>query len=192
MAKNPSVNIGFQDGGLQGPINTADEVALKIGVSTGGPYLRPVRASSVDGVLRFKHGPLVRSSAHHADKSSPFYMMRVRASVPGSIGAVTKAPATTGPLSLGSLSLALPTFTLHATAAAGAALNLTSGWSAPDAPLPLKITSGMGTVAHTQTVTGVDAAGDPVVETVSISGAGDFYTTTHTDEDLTLVKHNVF
>lgn len=189
MAKNPSVNIGFQDGGLQGPINTADEVALKIGVSTGGPYLRPVRASSVDDVLRFKHGPLVRSSAHHADKSSPFYMMRVRASVPGSIGSVTKAPATTGPLSLGSLSLALPTFTLHATAAAGAALNLTTGWSAPDAPLPLKITSGMGTVAHTQTVTGVDAAGDPVVETVSISGAGDVTTTTEWQKIVKVVSN---
>lgn len=189
MAKNPSVNVGFQDGGLQGPINTADEVALKIGVSTGGPYLRPVRASSVDGVLRFNHGPLVRSSAHHADKSSAHYMMRARASVPGAIGAVTKAPATTGPLSLGSLSLALATFTLHATAAGGAALNLTSGWSAPDAPLPLKITCGMGTVAHTQTVTGVDTAGDPVVEVVTIGGAGDYVTTTEWQKIVKVVSN---
>ena len=178
MAENPRLDIEFQDGNLQQQINLAEDVALKLGTATAGPYLVPVRASSLNSVLRFKHGPLVRSGAHHVDYSGPGYLMRMRSSVPGSIGAVTKTPGAGYAASLGDLTLSLAEYTVHTQVAGGAALNITTGWVAPPASFPLIITMGVGTVACTVTVTGVDTAGDTKSEAVTVTAAGVYTTTT--------------
>ena len=92
MASNPSVSIGFIDGGLNQALNLGEEVVLKLGVASAGPYLLPTRATSLNSVLRYKHGPMVRSGAHHFDYSGIQYLMRMRASTLGTIGSVTKTP----------------------------------------------------------------------------------------------------
>lgn len=181
MAINPSISLQFQDGALQSSVNLGEDICLKIGTATGGPFLTPTRFSSLNGVLRYLHGPLVRSGAHHADYSQAGYLMRVRASTVGTIGSVTKTPGSGVAASLTTLTLTTKAAeTLHAQAAAGAPLSLTTGWTAPSVPLPLKITlTGGGTAAHTQTITGVDSGGATVVEAVAIAAAaGDYYSTT--------------
>ncbi|MTV64691.1 hypothetical protein, partial [Streptococcus pneumoniae] len=61
----------------------------------------------------------------------------------------------------------LNTYTLHAAVDASTASStvnynafLATGWTTPSVPLPLTVTAGAGTVAHTLTVTYVDVNGD--------------------------------
>ena len=190
MATNPSVSVSFRDGSILSPINLAEELVLKIGVATDGPYNVPRRCSSLNSVLRFRHGPVVRSAAHHTDYSGTMYIMRCKASQNGSIGSVTKTPGAGYLASLGSLTLALQSYTLHSQVAAGAALDVSTGWVTPGAPMKMTITvAGGGAVAHTQTVTYVNSAGDTVSETVSISGAGTFLTTGDVAQVLRVVSN---
>lgn len=193
MAVNPQASIQFLDGQLRAALNLATGTALKLGVSTGGPLLVPTYVSTTSSVLNFLHGPLVASASHHCDYGGPCYIMRVRASVDGSIGSVTKTPATTSPASVGDLAVSLESYTLHAQvdlSTASAALNLTSGWTAPSAPLKITVTSGVGTVAHTQTFTYVDDAGDTQTGTLSITAAGSA-TTTFTAKSIIKVTSNI-
>lgn len=193
MAVNPQATIQFLDGQLQPALNLATSVALKMAVATGGAMLRPILCSQTSSVLQFLHGPLVSSGAHHVTYSGPAYFMRLRASLPGSIGTVTKTPATTSPSSVGDLATSLSSYTLHAqvdTVTAASALNLTSGWSAPAAPLPVTVTAGAGTVLHTQTFTYVDDAGDVQTGTLSVTGVGAF-TTSFTAQSIIKVTSNV-
>lgn len=177
MAVNPSVTVGFRDGQIRPSINLAEEICLKIGVATDGPYNVPLRCSSLTSALRFRHGPLVRSAAPHVDYSGVCYMMRCRASTNGAIGSATKTPGADVVASAGSLSLSLMSYSLHTQVADGAALDVSTGWVRPGAPMRMRITVGAGGVAHTQTVTYINSAGDTVSEAVSASGAGTFYTT---------------
>lgn len=179
MARNPSVSITSVDGSLLPAINTADDVVLKVGAATAGRFNVPQRASSVNGVCALHDfGPLVRSGAHQVDYGSPCYLMRCRASTAGTVGSVTRTPSTTMPASAGSLAISLTSYTPHASAAAGAALSLTSGWSAPLAPLPLSVSVGAGAGTFTATVTYVDEAGDTQTETLSWTGSAATRTTT--------------
>lgn len=180
LAINPSANIIFLDGQLQPALNLATNVAIKLGVATGGPMLAPTLCSQTSSVLQFLHGPLVASGAQHVTYSGPVQLMRINAGTNGAIGSVTKTPATTSPASLGSMTAALTGYTLRDTvdaSVASAALNLTSGWTSPSAPLYVTVTSGAGTVAHVQTFTYVDSAGDTQTGTLSISAAGTATTT---------------
>lgn len=180
MAVNPTARVEFQNGQLQTALNLGTDVALKLGVSTGGPLHRAVLASQAGSVLRHLHGPLVFSGSHHLTYGGgDVYLMRIRASQNGSIGSVSKLPAAALPGSRGSLSAALSSYTLHGTidtvaaAATGTfATAAASGWIAPPAPLPITVTSGAGTAAHVQTFSYVDDAGDVKSGTLSISGAG--------------------
>jgi hypothetical protein len=190
MAANPSVTVTAVDGRISPSINTADQVGLKIGPAIGGRYNVPQLASTTLGVTTlYQSGPLVRSGAHHADYSGPLYLMRCRASTAGTTSSVTKVVSPTYPTSAGSLSLSLQSYTLHASAAAGAALNLTTGWTAPTAPLPLSITVGVGCAAHTQTVTYLDAAGDVQTETLTWSAAATKTTTGDVAQVLSVVSN---
>ena len=177
MAVNPSVTVGFRDGQLRPSINLAEEICLKIGVATDGPYNVPLRCSSLNSVLRFRHGPVVRSAAPHVDYSGVCYVMRCKASINGSIGSATKTPGPNVVASAGSLSLSLMSYSLHTQVADGAALDVSTGWVKPGAPMRMKITVGAGAVAHTQTVTYINSAGDTVSEDVAVTAAGSFYTT---------------
>lgn len=179
MAVNPSASIIFLDGQLDAQINLATSVAIKLGAATGGPLLRPTFVSQTSSVLAFLQGPLVASGANHVTYSGGVYLLRTNASTLGSIGSVTKTPATTSPASLASMSVALTSYTLHSTVDASTASSKTLsdaacavGWTAPSAPLQLTIASGAGTVAHTQTVTYVDTNGDVQTGVVSITAAG--------------------
>lgn len=179
MAVNPSASIIFLDGQLDAQINLATNVAIKLGAATGGPLLRPTFVSQTSSVLAFLQGPLVASSANHVTYSGGVYNLRTNASTLGSIGSVTKTPATTSPASLASMTVALTSYTLHTTVDAPTASSKTltdaallTGWTAPSAPLQLTITSGVGTVAHTQTITYVDTNGDVQSGVVSITAAG--------------------
>ena len=170
MARNPSASILFANGQLR-PINdTADSIVIKLGASSEGPYLRPSYVSQRGGVASLLGiGPLARSAAFHCDYSGPCYVLRCR-STPGTKSAVTKTAATGG--SVGTCTVAYTSYTLHPTVTPIGALNITTGWVTPGVPLPMVITSGAGTVAHTQTVTYVNEAGDTTSETLSISAAG--------------------
>lgn len=183
---NPTASIIFNQGTYRPELVLAENVVLKVGTAIAGPYLKPQRASQLSAVLGFQHGPLVRSSAHHTARGGALLMVRSRASVPGTTGSVTKLPAAS---SLGSLALSLQTYTLHAQAASGAALNLNSGWTAPPAPLPVKITSGVGTVAHTQTFTYRDEEGAVKTAAVSIGAAGTVTTTFEASQILAVTSN---
>lgn len=186
MAINPTANIVFVNGQLRPEINLAEDTVLKIGASTGGGYLQPTRASQLSRVLGFLHGPLVRSGAHHTDHSGPCYLMRARASTPGTVGAVTKTP---GAASLSALTITQRVYTLHAQIAPGAVINATSGWINPPAPLPILITSGAGTVAHNQTFTYRDPAGNVLVAVVAIPGPGNVTTTFEPSQVISVVSN---
>ena len=166
---NPSASVGFNSGAYRPELVLSENVVLKIGTAIAGPYLVPQRASQLSSVLGYLHGPLVRSSAHHVGRGGACIMVRCRASTPGTTGAVTKLPAAG---SLGTVALSLQTYSLHAQVAGGAALAVSSGWIAPPAPLPVRITSGVGTVAHTQTFTYRNEAGAVKTSAVDIAGEG--------------------
>lgn len=190
MAANPSVTVTAVDGRISPSINTADQVGLKIGPAIGGRYNVPQLASTTLGATTlYQSGPLVRSGAHHADYSGPLYLMRCRASTAGTTSSVTKVASASYPTSAGSLTLSLQSYTLHASAAAGAALNLTTGWTTPTAPLPLSITVGVGCAAHTQTVTYLDAAGDVQTEVLTWSAAATKTTTGDVAQVLSVVSN---
>ena len=175
MAVNPNAQIIFLDGQLQPALNLATNVCIKLGPATGGPLLRPLFVSQTSSVLQFLHGPLVASGAYHVDYGSGCYLMRTNASVDGTIGSVSKILSTTAIASAGTMTVALTSYTIHATIdalVAASALNVTTGWVEPSAPLPVTIVSGAGTVAHTQTFTYVDSAGDTQTGTISITAAG--------------------
>ena len=171
---NPSASVGFSSGSYRPELILSENVVLKIGTAIAGPYLVPQRASQLSSVLGYLHGPLVRSAAHHVARGGACILVRCRATTPGATGSVTKLPAAA---SLGSVALSLQSYTLHAQVAGGAALALSSGWTAPPAPLPVRITSGVGTVAHVQTFTYRDEAGAVQTAAVSISAAGVAVTT---------------
>lgn len=186
MAVNPTANVIFVNGQLRPEISLAEDVAIKLGASTGGGYLQPTRCSQLSRVLGFLHGPLVRSGAHHTDHSGPVYLMRTRASIAGVVGAVVKTP---GAASLSALTITQRVYTLHAQQLGGAALNLTGGWINPPAPLPILITSGVGTVAHTQTFTYRDPAGNVLTATVAIAAAGTVTTTFEASQILSVTSN---
>ena len=184
MAVNPSASIQFLDGSLQAALNLATNTAIKLGVASGGPLLRPTLCSQASSVLQFCHGPLVASGGHHTTYSGPLYLMRINASTNGAIGSVTKTPASSSPTSYGSMTATLNSYTLHAAVDASTASSTTNydafmatGWTDPSVPLPLTITAGVGTVAHTLTITYVDVNGDTQTGTLSITAAGTFVTT---------------
>ena len=166
---NPTASVGFSSGSYRPELILSENVVLKIGTAIAGPYLVPQRATQLASVLGYLHGPLVRSAAHHVGRGGACILVRCRTTTPGTTGSVTKLPAAA---SLGTVALSLQSYTLHAQVAGGAALALSSGWTAPPAPLPLRITSGVGTVAHVQTVTYRDEAGAVQTAAVSISAAG--------------------
>jgi hypothetical protein len=89
-------------------------------------------------VLQFFHGPLVASGGHHTTYSGPCYLMRINASTNGSIGSVTKTPASSSPTSYGSMTATLNSYTLHAAVDASTASSTTNynafmatGWTTP-------------------------------------------------------------
>ena len=174
MASNPNASIRLLNGQLRPVIDSADAIVLKLGPSAAGPYLTPVRVSTRAGSAAFKCGPLSRSSAFQADYSGVHYVMRCTGT-PGSKSAVTKTAALG--TSVGSCTVGYTEYTLHTNVTPVAALNITSGWVTPGVPLPMVVTSGAGTVAHTQTVTYINEAGDNAVETLTIAGAGTVSTT---------------
>lgn len=184
--QHPSVEVVFSNGQLKPLQDLGTAVCLKIGAASGGPSLTPRRCASLSDVLQFQHGPIVKSGSHQVGNSQPCYLMASKASVAGTMSSVTKVGAGAGP---GTLALSLMSYTLHTQAAAGAALNLTTGWTKPPSPLPLKVTSGMGTNAHTQTVTYYDENDAVKTETLSISGAGDVTTTGRVKQVLTVVSN---
>lgn len=183
VAINPTAAIIFLDGQLDAALNLATNIAIKLGPSTSGPLLRPTLVSQTSSVLQFLQGPLVASAAHHVTYSGSVYVMRTNASTLGSIGSVTKTPATTSPASLGGLAVSLTSYTLHAQidAITASSLVLTTaalagGWTAPSAPLQLTVVAGVGAVANTLTITYVDCNGDTQTGTLAISAAGTFTT----------------
>lgn len=183
MAINPSANILFLDGQLQAALNLGTNVCIKLGVATAGPLLRPTLVSQTSSVLDFKHGPLVASAAHHVTYSGECYLLRLNAGVLGTIGAVTKTPATNVPVSFGAMAASLSSYTLHAAVTAPTASStvnydafLASGWTDPPAPLPITITAGAGTVSHVLTFTYVDTNGDTQTGTLAVTAAGTFTT----------------
>lgn len=183
---NPSASVGFSSGSYRPELILSENVVLKIGTAIAGPYLVPQRASQLSSVLAYLHGPLVRSGAHHVGRGGACLLVRCRATTPGTTGSVTKLPAAA---SLGNVALSLQSYTLHAQVAGGAALALSSGWTAPPAPLPVRITSGVGTVAHTQTFTYRDEAGAVQTATVSISAAGVYVTTFEASQILSVTSN---
>lgn len=190
MSTTPSVSVTFVDGQSSAAITLADQTCIKVGAASGGPFLTPVLCQTMQNVVsNFLHGPLVRSGGFHADYSGAFYAFRVLPSVAGTAGAVTKSPSATRSASLGTLTLANTTYTAHASVAAGAAINVTTGWTNPTAPLPLTITVGGGGAAHTQTVTGVNSAGATVSEVVTFAAAGTLSTVGHFAQVLSVVSN---
>jgi hypothetical protein len=183
VAINPSANILFLDGQLQAALNLGTNVCIKLGVATAGPLLRPTLVSQTSSVLDFKHGPLVASAAHHVTYSGECYLLRLNAGVLGTIGAVTKTPATNVPVSFGAMAASLSSYTLHAAVDASTASStvaydafMASGWTDPPAPLPITIVAGAGTVSHVLTFTYVDTNGDTQTGTLAVTAPGTFIT----------------
>ena len=176
MAVNPQIAVFFRDGALNVVNNDTDQICLKVGAASDGAYLVPQYASSTNSVISLnRHGPLVRSASFHVDQSGPLYVMRCRASNPGSIGAVTKNPSVNFLGSLGALTIGVPTYLPHAAVLGGGGLTLVNaqlayGWQASPMSLPLKIICNSAVVACTATVSYVDNAGNPQVEVLAIPG----------------------
>lgn len=167
---NPSVNVGFGDGNGGLLPSTPDSVMLVIGAATAGPFNKPRRASSMNSVINFNHGPLVAECSHHVTYSQPCVMVRCGASTPGTNGAVTKTPAAS---SLGTVALSATSTTLHATVVSqGQAENITTGWITPPAPLPMAVTLGAGGFNGNVTVNYLDEGGNPQQEVLAFTGPG--------------------
>lgn len=168
---NPSANIRFGNGNLQPLPDLADSVLLYIGPSTDGPFNRPRRTAVLSSVLLFRHGPLVGSASHQVKFSQACYVQRCRASIPGTFGSASKTASGSSP---GTVSVSASSYSLHAPiASTGQPMNVTSGWIKPPASMPLTITSGAGTVAHTQTISYTNEDGDgKVTSPITIPGPG--------------------
>lgn len=166
----PQSNIIFGDGNLGTLPDLGDSVVLLIGAASGGPFNKPRRASDLSSVLAFLNGPLVADASHHVEFSEACVIQRCRASQPGTFGSISKTPVGSSP---GVLAASVSKFSVHAEFVSnGAAMNVISGWVLPPSPLPLLITSGVGTVAHTQTVKYLNEEGLPKSEAISIAGSG--------------------
>jgi len=154
------------DGGLGIPATTPDQLHAKIGVSSGGPRNTPVYVPDLATLVSvFEGGPLVRAGAYHLKQTGGFWAVRTATSNNGTLSSVTKQP---NGVDTGTLAIALSIFTIHASAPAGAALNLTSGFT--DFPIPgkLKIALASPGVATTYVVQGVDIYGNTVSENVAL------------------------
>lgn len=166
---NPSLNVNFLNGQTAPVVDLAEDSVVFLGHATGGAKNNPHLVATLAGSLADRHGPLVAATSHHQRYSQTCYAQRIAASTPGLFGSVTSTHAGG---STGVLTPSATSYTLHPTVNGTVALNVTTGWVLPGAPLPLTVTSGASTVAHTQTVTYVDEAGAQQVEVLAIPGAG--------------------
>lgn len=169
--QNPNASVTFGNGNSGIRPDTADSVILILGCSSGGPLLKPRRASTLASVLKFQHGPLVRDASHHVSFSQPCYVMRARASILGTMSSVVKTPAAQ---SLGTVTLGLTALALRAQwISNGSPLSLLSGWAAPPSPLPLKVVLGTGGANPLNlTVRYLDEAGIARTEILTFTGPG--------------------
>lgn len=180
----PSLNIRELNTGLGNTPDVGEGVTLKIGVASAGAFLKPYAASTLATINGFGVGPLVSSAGPHQEASGlKQYIFRVVGSIPGTFGAVVKSPVT-NPASPSTLALSAASFSARADGNAlpgGAVLNLTTGFTDPPSPLPLKIVIGAGGVAHTVTLAYYDAEGVQKSATIAVTGVGAFTTAAGAD-----------
>ena len=180
----PSLNIRELNSGLSTTPNVGEGITMKLGTASAGAYNKPVRCSTQPSINAYGVGPLVSSAGpHQAYSGQTQFLCRTFASIPGTFGAVTKSPVTS-PTSPSTLALSAATFSARADGnpvPGGAALNLTTGFTLPPSPLPLKIVIGAGGVAHTVTISYYDVESVQRTTIVSVSGVGTFTTAANVD-----------
>lgn len=180
----PSLSIRELNTGLGNTPDVGEGVTLKVGVASAGPFLKPYAASTLATINSFGVGPLVSSAGPHQEASGlKQYLFRVVGSIAGTFGTVTKSPVT-NPASPSSLTLSAAIFSARADGnplPGGAVLNVTTGFTDPPSPLPLKIVIGAGGVAHTVTLAYYDSEGVQKSATIAISGVGTFTTAAGAD-----------
>lgn len=189
MSAVPAIRQRILDGGLGIPATTPDLLHNKIGVCTKGPRLTPTLVTDVSTLVSlFGAGPLVDGAAYHIQLSGSLWVTRTATTNVGTIGAVTKIPVGAG---TGTLAVALSSFSVHAVIAAGAPLNVTTGWSALPIPGLVSITLGAGGVATNYVITGKDLSGNvyTTTETVAAAGPGTFTSTREYSEIIKLTSN---
>ncbi len=157
------------DGGLGIPATTPDLLHAKVAVTSGGPRNTPVYIGNTNDLVSiFRGGPGVRAGAYHLKQTGGFWMVRTATSTFGTLSAVTKQP---NGVDTGTLTIGFSTYSLHSAIAAGAALNITTGWT--DLPIPGKVTLALAApgVATTYTLQGIDINGNVVQENIALLAA---------------------
>lgn len=158
MSEVPAIRQQILDGGLGIPASSPQLLHVGVGICSGGIRNKArLRSDVTASVAAMQAGPLVTKTAHHIQRTGQLWTVRTNTSTPGSIGSVTKAPAGT---STGTLTAALSTYTVHANAPAGAALNLTTGFVPLAIPGKLTISLAVPGVATSYTVVGRDLEGN--------------------------------
>lgn len=169
MSQVPNQTARVLDGGLGLAATTPDLLHSKIAVCSGGPRLTPIYIPDLPTLASiFKGGPGVRAGAYHLAQTGGFWMVRTATSTNGTISAVVKQP---NGIDTGTLAAAVSVYSLHAAIAAGAALNVTTGWI--DLPIPGKVKIALAApgVATNYTLQGYDLAGNIVSEVIALGAA---------------------
>jgi len=169
MSLVPAITQQILDGGLGIPAPNPALLHVGVGISSAGVRNKArLQADVATLVSTNQAGPLVTKAAHHLQRAGQLWTVRTNTSNPGSIGAVTKVPAGPG---TGMLAVTLSTYIIHAPAAAGAPLNLVTGFVR--LPIPGKITISLAApgVATSYTVIGKDLEGNVQTEVIALAAA---------------------
>lgn len=176
MATDPKVIQIVQDGGIGILPASPDYLHAKAGVSSFGPFNQAVYIPDLATLTSiFGTGPAVAPGAYHLKYAGPYYHIRTPTSTNGTIGAVTKTAATT---STGTMAVALSVYSLHAQMAAGAALDVRTGFTTPPITGLPRITLGAGGANPVNyTLYSLDPAGNQQSEVIVAAGPGDYTAT---------------
>lgn len=172
MSLVPTITQTILDGGLGIPATTAQLLHVKVGISSAGPRNVARLQTDVNSLVStYQEGPLTDGASYHIQQTGALWTLRTLTSNVGSIGSVTKVPAG---VSVGTMTATLSTYLLHAVIAAGAPLNVTTGWVTLPIPGLITIVLGAGGVATNYTVIGKGLSGELQSEVIAASGAGSF------------------
>ncbi len=175
MSLVPTITQTILDGGLGIPATTAQLLHVKVGISSAGPRNVARLQTDVNSLVStYQEGPLTDGASYHIQQTGALWTVRTLTSNVGSIGSVTKIPAG---VSSATMTATLSTYLLHAVIAAGAPLNVTTGWVTLPIPGLITIVLGAGGVATNYTVIGKDLSGNLQSEVIAASGAGSFVST---------------
>src|ERR1700753_439335 len=168
MSQVPAISQTIEDGGLGIPASTPQLLHVKMGIASAGVRNKAfLQVDTSSLVTALQAGPLVTGAGFHIQRAGQLWTVRTHTSTRGSIGSVMKVPAG---VDTGTMTVGLSTFTIHATAPGGAALNLISGFTPLQIPGFITISLASPGTATDYHVTGYGLDGSTILtETIHVA-----------------------